>query len=139
MEGHMTSALTVAQGTTPTTAVTLAGNMLDTANLVLLDMLSGGHFEVDEQRALYGVLYATECAEKLVDHANGILRRQEDGPTPQGTSIGSVLADAYERGTADMAVIEGFLRAHRVSGLDIDPASLRTSDDAKLREMWGVK
>ena len=58
---------------------------------------------------------------------------------PRKRSIGEVLADAYELASKDMAVVEGFLRAHRVSGLDMETDSLRTADDTKLRAMWGGK
>ncbi|WP_374607250.1 hypothetical protein [Thermomonas sp.] len=58
---------------------------------------------------------------------------------PRKRSIGEVIADAYELAGKDMAVVEGFLRAHRVSGLDMDLDSLRAAEDATLRAMWGGK
>lgn len=138
MDAHVTTELIVAPGTTPASAVALASNMMDSAHFSLLEMASGGRQSVDEQRHIWGILYSLECAEKLVEHANVALREQQDPATPTAT-LASVLADAYALGSEDMAVIEGFLRSHRVGGLNIDPDSLRASDDAKLRAMWGVK
>ena len=53
--------------------------------------------------------------------------------------LGDVLADIYDLGSADMEVVETFLRAHRVSGLNMDSASLRASDPDQIRALVGVK
>lgn len=64
------------------------------------------------------------------------LENKEVGVASRQVTLGALLADAFERGAEDMAVIEDYLRAYRVSGLDMDPASLRAADDAKLRALW---
>ena len=38
-----------------------------------------------------------------------------------------------------MAVVETFLQAHRESGLDMNPASLRASDPDKIRSLVGAQ
>lgn len=59
-------------------------------------------------------------------------------PPPRSKTLGEVLADAFELDATDRDVIERFMRANRTHGLDIDPESLRQSDTATLRTLWGM-
>lgn len=74
-----------------------------------------------------GLLF--ELADQLVD----------ESPVDAFRPLGHVLADIYDLGSADMAVVETFLRAHRVSGLNMNATSLRASDPDKLRALVGAK
>lgn len=60
-------------------------------------------------------------------------------PVSGSRHLGHVLADIYDLGSADMEVVETFLRAHRVSGLNMDPASLRSSELDKIRALVGAQ
>ena len=63
----------------------------------------------------------------------------EELPVDAFRPLGHVLADIYDLGSADMAVVETFLQAHREIGLDMNPASLRTSAPERIRALVGVK
>ena len=56
-------------------------------------------------------------------------------PCPAGRpSLSIVLADALELSAADRTVVAIFLRAAE-GGLDIEPESVRSSDEASIRAM----
>ncbi len=60
-------------------------------------------------------------------------------PPPRSKTLGEVLADAFDLEPVDREVVERFMRAARVSGLDMDRESLRHSDESTLRKLWGLQ
>jgi len=63
----------------------------------------------------------------------------EEVPGEAFRPLNHVLADIHDLGSADMAVVETYLRAHRVSGLNMGPESLRASTPEKIRALVGAK
>lgn len=50
-----------------------------------------------------------------------------------------VLADAFYLSAADRAMVENYLRAARIAGLELTPESVRRSSDDAIRELWSGK
>lgn len=48
-----------------------------------------------------------------------------------------VLASALELSNADRLMVENYLRASRLLGLDLDPKSVRKASAEDVRELWG--
>lgn len=57
-------------------------------------------------------------------------------PPIQANTLHDVLADAFALSNDDRAIVENYMRASRVAGLDIEPESLRRSTDHDVRKLW---
>lgn len=53
-------------------------------------------------------------------------------------NLNSVLADAFLLSKADREALEYFMRAARTQNLEMDADSVRGTDSATLRGMWGL-
>lgn len=51
-------------------------------------------------------------------------------------TLHEVLADAFALSKTDRVYIEGYMRASRVAGLDLSPASVRKSSDEDIRQTF---
>ena len=56
-------------------------------------------------------------------------------PAPEPT-LKDVLAGAFALDDADRAVVENYMRASRLIGLDLEPESVRKSTDEDVRALW---
>lgn len=102
---------------------------------------------IDRVRALGDLLVATggqSLNANTLPAIGGLLfeladQLDEELPVEAFRPLNHVLADIYDLGSADMAIVETYLQAHRVSGLDMNPASLRASNPEKIRALVGAK